>query len=128
MEYTKILLILYRQTGDAIYLAEADRNIDAYQQRMLIYGDFPGLYDAHSHFYQTDFYCSVRQTGWVIGLEQVLTALRAVAKALTSFYHLFHGAHLFVANHPAGHQHTAIKRRLENFACRVVNFRKATVF
>lgn len=74
LEYIKTLLVLYKNTNDTAYLTEADRNIAAYKQEMLTYGGFPELYDARGKMYQTPVYRSVRQTGWVIGFEQALTA------------------------------------------------------
>lgn len=78
LEYMKALLALYEKTGNQAYLTEADRNIAAYKQRMVTYGGFPELYDTQGKLYETAVYRSVRQTGWVIGFEQVLTARKLV--------------------------------------------------
>jgi len=80
LEYIKTLLALYKQTGDSSYLTEADRNITAYKKGMMQNGGFPELYDSRGRMYQTIVYRSVRQTGWVVGFEQVLTARQAVLK------------------------------------------------
>ena len=78
LEYTKTLLSLYQQTGNPALLTEADRNIAAYKNKMIQYGGFPELYDANGNLYETAVYRSVRQTGWVIGFEQVLAQRVAI--------------------------------------------------
>jgi len=80
LEYIKTLLVLYQDTGDATYLTEADRNIAAYKQGMVQNGGFPELYDAQGKLYQTPVYRSVRQTGWVIGFEQALSARQTLTR------------------------------------------------
>ncbi len=76
MEYIKTLLLLYHATGEASYLAKADYHIDKYKSVMLRDGGFPEVFDARGNLLQTSLYRSIRQTGWVIGFEQVL-AMRA---------------------------------------------------
>ena len=76
MEYMKVLLALHRETGQIRYLEAADVQIDAYQKAMVRDGGFPEVYDGHGHLLETPLYRSIRQTGWVIGFEQVL-AIRA---------------------------------------------------
>lgn len=75
MEYIKLLLLLYKTTNDDTYLKRADRHIKSYKATMRRDGGFPEVYDAEGVLLQTPFYRSIRQTGWVIGFEQVL-ALR----------------------------------------------------
>jgi hypothetical protein len=72
MEYIKTLLLLYRNTGNKGYLTKADTHIRAYKRAMLRDRGFPEVYDASGKLLQTPFYRSIRQTGWVIGFEQVL--------------------------------------------------------
>jgi hypothetical protein len=76
MEYIKVLLALHRETGEDRYLETADRQIGAYQEAMVRDGGFPEVYDGRGQLLQTPLYRSIRQTGWVIGFEQVL-AIRA---------------------------------------------------
>lgn len=71
MEYIKTLLLLFAASGDQSYLDDADRHIATYEQRMLENGGFPEVYDTHGSLLQTFLYRSIRQTGWVIGFEQV---------------------------------------------------------
>lgn len=78
MEYIKTLLALSRSTGESWYLEEADYHIAKYEEAMLKYGGFPELYDADGNMLQTALYRSIRQTGWVIGFDQV----RAMRKSL----------------------------------------------
>lgn len=78
MEYIKVLLALYRETGEAAHLTEADYHIKAYETKMLEYGGFPELYDANGKLLETPFYRSIRQTGWVVGFDQV----RAIRRTL----------------------------------------------
>ncbi len=78
MEYIKLLLALYKQTGNLEYLTKADYHIDRYIESMLKYKGFPEVYDNEGRMLQTPFYRSVRQTGWVIGFDQV----RAIRSSL----------------------------------------------
>ncbi len=72
MEYIKSLLLLHKHTGNKDYLDTADYHIKKYKEKMLEYGGFPEVYDAKGNLLQTFAYRSIRQTGWVIGFEQVL--------------------------------------------------------
>lgn len=76
MEYIKVLLALYRATDDKKYLDAADYHIERYEIAMIKNRGFPELYDAEGKMLQTAFYRSIRQTGWVIGFDQV-RAIRA---------------------------------------------------
>lgn len=81
MEYIKSLLLLFKHTGMQDYLETADYHIKKYEQKMLEYGGFPEVYDRNGNLLQTPFYRSIRQTGWVIGFEQVL-AMRKQIKSI----------------------------------------------
>lgn len=72
MEYIKMLLLLYRATNNDAYLKEADYHIGKYKHAMVRDKGFPEVYDSAGDLLETPFYRSVRQTGWVIGFEQVL--------------------------------------------------------
>jgi hypothetical protein len=78
MEYIKTLLLLYRATGKPAYLNEADYHIGKYKSAMVRDKGFPEVYDAEGDLLETPFYRSVRQTGWVIGFEQVLELRKSV--------------------------------------------------
>lgn len=78
MEYIKVLLALYQETGELWYLEEADYHIGKYEASMLKYAGFPELYDAHGNMMQTALYRSIRQTGWVIGFDQVRALRRTI--------------------------------------------------
>ncbi|MGH7240724.1 MAG: hypothetical protein ACREGB_00320, partial [Candidatus Saccharimonadales bacterium] len=71
MEYIKTLLMLARYDNDMSYRDYADTHIAAYESAMLRNGGFPEVYDKHGKFLETRLYRSIRQTGWVIGFEQV---------------------------------------------------------
>lgn len=71
MEYIKVLLGLSRATGETWYRDEADYHITKYEEAMLTYGGYPELYDADGKMLQTALYRSIRQTGWVIGFDQI---------------------------------------------------------
>lgn len=73
MEYIKTLLLLYRSTGQVDYLKKADYHIAKYKAVMLRDGGFPEVFDRRGKLLQTPLYRSIRQTGWVIGFEQVLS-------------------------------------------------------
>lgn len=76
MEYIKTLLLLAQYTGDQSYRDYADKHIAAYEVAIVKNGGFPEVYDKHGDFLETRMYRSIRQTGWVIGFEQV-RAMRA---------------------------------------------------
>ncbi|HEY1085747.1 MAG TPA: hypothetical protein VGE34_03425 [Candidatus Saccharimonadales bacterium] len=79
MEYIKALLVLYRSTDETWYLDEADYHIGKYEASIVKYNGFPELYDHAGEMLQTPLYRSIRQTGWVIGFDQV----RAIRKTIT---------------------------------------------
>lgn len=79
MEYIKVLLLLYKHTGEQVYLKAADKHITAYKKAMLRDGGFPELYDDKGNFFETPFVRSIRLTGWVIGFEQVLAIRKSLA-------------------------------------------------
>ena len=83
MEYIKCLLLLYRSTGQQNYLDVADDHIAKYKKNMLRDGGFPEVYDNKGRLLETPLYRSVRQTGWVIGFEQVL-AMRETFNSVTA--------------------------------------------
>lgn len=72
MEYMKILMMLSQETGDADYLAICDKHIKSYKQNMIKNRGFPEVYDKSGNLLETPFYRSIRQTGWVVGFDQVL--------------------------------------------------------
>lgn len=78
MEYIKTLLLLYKATGEGQYLTAARQHIHAYKMAMIKNGGFPEVYDADGTLLQTPLYRSIRQTGWVIGFEQVLAMYKAI--------------------------------------------------
>lgn len=78
MEYIKVLLALYQQTGSAEYKRSADYHVETYKSKMLQYGGYPEVYDATGDLLETPFYRSIIQTGWVIGFEQVLAIRKTV--------------------------------------------------
>ena len=79
MEYIKSLLLLYRATNNVDYLKTADYHIKKYKTAMLRDKGFPEVYDNQGKLLETPLYRSIRQTGWVIGFEQVLEMRKAVA-------------------------------------------------
>lgn len=77
MEYLKMLLLLYKATGRTEYLQSVDYQIEQYKQVMQRDAGFPEVYDSNGKMLQTPLYRSIRQTGWVIGFEQVLAMRRS---------------------------------------------------
>lgn len=71
MEYIKVLLLLHKTTGNIDRLKAADYHIKKYEENMLRDEGFPEVYNPKGKLLQTPFYRSIRQTGWVIGFEQV---------------------------------------------------------
>jgi len=69
---------LARETGDEVYLSEADRQLGAYAFNIKRYRGYPELYDSSGDFFKTPFYKSVRQTGWVVSYEQARELVEAV--------------------------------------------------
>lgn len=80
MEYIKSLLLLYRSTKDEGYLRTADHHIKKYKSAMLRDKGFPEVYDRSGKLLETPLYRSIRQTGWVIGFEQVLELRKSIEK------------------------------------------------
>ncbi|HSX00223.1 MAG TPA: hypothetical protein VLH38_04270 [Patescibacteria group bacterium] len=80
MEYIKVLLLLYTHTGNEPYRLQAEKHIAAYERVMLREGGFPEVLDSRGQFLQTLLYRSIRQTGWVIGFEQVRAMHAAYTK------------------------------------------------
>ncbi|MFI5271087.1 MAG: hypothetical protein ACHQT9_03525 [Candidatus Saccharimonadales bacterium] len=78
MEYIKTLLILYKLTEKETYLTRADYHIAKYKKLIMRNGGFPEVYDRNGKLLQTWAYRSIRQTGWVIGFEQVLALRQAL--------------------------------------------------
>lgn len=78
MEYIKVLMLLYQQTGRADYKQEAWKHIKNYRRAIVKHGGYPEVYNADGELLQTPLYRSIRMTGWVIGFEQV----EAMAKEL----------------------------------------------
>jgi hypothetical protein len=76
MEYIKVLLALHKATGKKSYLKQADYHIEKYETAILKNKGFPEVYDANGELLETPLYRSIRQTGWVIGFDQV-RAIRA---------------------------------------------------
>ncbi len=81
MEYIKVNLRLYVQTGDRAYLKEADYHIEKYKKNIITFKGFPEVYDTNGDMLQTRFYKSIRMTGWVIGFEQVLVMRETIPTA-----------------------------------------------
>ncbi|MGK2896133.1 MAG: hypothetical protein ACSLEY_00820 [Candidatus Saccharimonadales bacterium] len=79
MEYIKTLIALYRTTDKKWYLKEADYHIKKYEAAIIEYGGFPEVYDTHGIMLQTPLYRSIRQTGWVIGFDQVCRIRESIA-------------------------------------------------
>ena len=80
MEYIKVLLLLYQATDNIDYCTAADYHIKAYEQAMTRDQGFPEVYDSSGKLLETRMYRSIRQTGWVIGFEQVRTMRAALKK------------------------------------------------
>ena len=78
MEYAKALLAVYRETGNKKYLKIADQTIESYRQKIEEYHGFPETYDRNGKMFETFLYRSMRQTGWVIGYDQVLSIRRTL--------------------------------------------------
>ncbi len=79
MEYIKTLLLLYRTTANAEYLKTADYHLKKYKAAMLRDKGFPEVYDNQGNLLETPLYRSIRQTGWVIGFEQVLEMRNSIS-------------------------------------------------
>ncbi|MEI6222553.1 MAG: hypothetical protein WCP97_07345 [bacterium] len=70
LEYTKLNLLLYKQTNDQKYLQEAEYQLDRYKENIEKYRGFPEVYSENGEMIETKWYTSVRQTGWVVNYEQ----------------------------------------------------------
>jgi hypothetical protein len=81
MEYIKTLLLLHKATGWKRYLKDADYHIAKYKTVMKQNKGFPEVYDRDGNLLETPLYRSTRQTGWVIGFEQVLEMRKAIDHA-----------------------------------------------
>ena len=79
MEYIKSLLLLYRATHKTEYLKSADFHIKKYRAAMLRDKGFPEVYDNRGNLLETPLYRSIRQTGWVIGFEQVIEMRNSIS-------------------------------------------------
>ena len=79
MEYIKCLLLLHRATGSLTYLKTADAQIASYRAAILKHSGFPEVYNDQGNPLQTPLYRSIRQTGWVVGFEQVLIMRQCLA-------------------------------------------------
>lgn len=79
MEYIKVLLGLYQHTGEEKYLKSADYHIARYEAAIVKNRGFPEVYDSEGRLLETPLYRSIRQTGWVIGFDQV----RAIRRDIT---------------------------------------------
>lgn len=77
-EYTKLLIILARETGDDTYLKLAKIQLDAYSQNIKTYQGFPEVYNSGGKMLGNLFYKSVRQTGWVINFQQAFEMYQSV--------------------------------------------------
>jgi hypothetical protein len=77
MEYIKMLVLLAQSTGDKRYLQAAQHQLDTYTQNILKYQGYPEVYDSNGKMYQTLFYKSVRQTGWVVNYQQAKAMVEA---------------------------------------------------
>lgn len=78
MEYIKTLMLLYQATGKKRYLLQADKHIASYKKAMARDKGYPEVYDNKGNLLQTLLYRSIRQTGWVIGFEQVLAMRKSI--------------------------------------------------
>jgi len=84
MEYAKLLVLLYQETGSTDYLDEAQHQIDAYSENIIKYGCYPEVYDENGKMFKNLFYKSVCQTGWVVTFEQAKAMLGAAKSNSTS--------------------------------------------
>lgn len=79
-EYTKLLILMYRDTGDNTYLNIAGQQLVAYERNIVRYKGFPEVYNQNGKFLSNLFYKSVRQTGWVINYDQALHLYKSVSR------------------------------------------------
>ena len=78
MEYLKILLLLSNETGETDYLKLCDDYIKLYRQNIIKNRGFPEVYDKNGKLLETPIYRSIRQTGWVVGFDQVMAMRQAL--------------------------------------------------
>ena len=78
MEYIKLLCILADQTGDEIYLQQAEQQLSAYTYNIKRYRGYPEVYNKEGDFFQQRSYRSVLQTGWVVNFEQARAMFESV--------------------------------------------------
>ncbi len=70
MEYIKLLVILYQQTGNPEYLKTAKQQLQAYTDNIVSYRCYPEVYNSKGKMLKNLFYKSVCQTGWVVNYEE----------------------------------------------------------
>ncbi|MDE2589086.1 MAG: hypothetical protein KGL95_05420, partial [Patescibacteria group bacterium] len=70
MEYVKLLIDLYKQTGNGTYKITAQKNLNAYEKNILAYQGYPEVYSTDGKFLENGIYKSIRQTGWVVNYEE----------------------------------------------------------
>lgn len=79
-EYTKLLILMYQETGNEEYLKVAEQQLAAYKNNIELYKGFPEVYNQKGKFLSNLFYKSVRQTGWVINYEQAVLMYSSASK------------------------------------------------
>ncbi len=79
-EFIKLLVVLYRHTGNETYLARAGQHVETYEKNMEQYRGYPEVYNTDGGMLNTPLYKSVRQTGWVVGFEQAAAMYRAATE------------------------------------------------
>ncbi len=82
MEYIKLLVLLYQQTGKAEYLALAESQLQSYSNNIIKYRCYPEVYDAQGRMLKNFFYKSVCQTGWVVNYEQAARMIDSAKQKL----------------------------------------------
>lgn len=82
MEYIKLLCILADQTGDEIYLQQAEQQLTAYTYNIKRYRGYPEVYTKEGDFFQQRSYRSVLQTGWVVNFEQARAMFESVREEM----------------------------------------------
>lgn len=84
MEYTKLLIRLYQETGDEAYLLKAEQHLDSYAFNIKRYRGYPEVYNPQGDFFRTPFYKSIRQTGWVVTYQQARLMLDSIRQETLS--------------------------------------------
>jgi len=82
MEYIKLLVLLYNNTGQMAYLAKAKQQLDSYSDKIVEYGCYPEVYDEHGKMFKNFFYKSVCQTGWVVTYEEARNMVNSAIESL----------------------------------------------